>query len=113
MRQIQNNAYLLVNPRLISDPISEVTFPSKIFEYMSSSSPVLSTRLSGFTNDYNEKLFFSKSDSVNDLSYEINQIMSLPLSELNKIVKNANNFIKTKKTWSSQISLIYFFLKKS
>ena len=42
--------------RVVNDPIAQVTFPSKTFEYLLSGTPVLSTRLNGYTHEYDEAI---------------------------------------------------------
>lgn len=111
MLKKQSEAWLLINPRRTNDFIAKVTFPSKIFEYMISGTPILSTKLNGFTDEYLDKLFFCKSDSAQDLADEIMKLNKLPEEELNKMSQEAYNFVCEKKTWDIQCKKIINFLK--
>jgi glycosyltransferase involved in cell wall biosynthesis len=112
MKRIQSEAYLLINPRPVDNLISKVTFPSKIFEYMVSGTPVLTTRLNGFTEEYYDKMFFVKNNEPMELAGKINEIMGLPSSDLRKKALLAREFVLENKTWEKQCKKIYEFIKK-
>lgn len=112
MKKIQREAYLLVNPRPIDNLISRVTFPSKIFEYMVSGTPVLTTRLNGLTEDYFDKMFFVENNEPYVLGNKINEIMKLPSSDLEKKALVARKFVLENKTWKKQCKKIYDFIKE-
>lgn len=112
MQAIQRNAFLLVNPRLIADPISQVTFPSKIFEYMVSGTPVLTTKLSGFSEDYLDKMFIVESDEPKIIADKINYITKLPSEDLKMISSDAKKFIMENKTWDAQCDKILNYIRK-
>ncbi|MFP3154183.1 glycosyltransferase [Lachnospiraceae bacterium ZAX-1] len=111
MLQIQRSAWLLVNPRPIDDPIAMVTFPSKIFEYMASGTPVLSTRLNGFTQEYGDKLFFSENNKPQTLGKKINEIEHIDERKLLEMAQKASAFVLKEKNWTRQTRKIYDFLK--
>lgn len=108
---IQREAYLLVNPRPIEDPIAMVTFPSKMFEYMTSGTPVLTTKLSGLTNDFLKYVFVTDNDKAEDIAVKIDEILDLPLDNLQSIAREAYEFIVKQKNWEEQSIKIYHFLK--
>lgn len=112
IRRIQSEAYLLVNPRPVDDPISMVTFPSKIFEYMISGTPVLTTRLNGFTPEYYDKMFFVETNEPKALAEMINYIMCLPIDKLQNKAKLAQQFVLNEKNWDIQGKKIYEFIKE-
>ena len=107
----QREAWLLINPRVINDPISRVTFPSKTFEYLLSGTPVLSTRLNGYGNEYEGKLFFSDSDSPEALAKAIDEIAELDPLQLELIAKDAREFVIREKTWKSQTKKVMDFFE--
>lgn len=109
---IQRNAYLLVNPRPVNDPIAMVTFPSKMFEYMTSGTPVLTTKLNGLTDEFLEHVFVTENDRAEGIATKIDEIMDLPIGDLNIIASKAYDFIVTKKSWKEQSAKIYHFLKR-
>jgi glycosyltransferase involved in cell wall biosynthesis len=112
MKVLQQEAYILVNPRPITDAISKVTFPSKIFEYMLSGSVVLTTRLNGFTPEYENKLFFVDSNEPKILGEKINEILKIPYEELKVFGLRTRNFVIQNKRWDRQCSKIVKFLEK-
>ena len=113
MRRIQSGAWLLANPRPVDDPIAQVTFPSKIFEYMVSGTPVLTTRLNGFTEEYKDKLFFTVGDNAKAIAQKINEITAMPPEMLHEKAAAAKDFIVQNKTWEIQGLKIYKFLHKA
>lgn len=106
----QKNAYILVNPRVTDDPISLVTFPSKIFEYMTSGTVVLSTRLNGFDENYDKLIYFSKSNSPFDLYECMEHIFKSSINELQVVADNAKAYVLNNKTWDKQTKKIYEFI---
>lgn len=105
----QNEAWLLVNPRKADNPISKATFPSKIFEYLLSGTPVLSTHLNCFGEEYDELLFFCE-DSPNGIASSIREIFFLPDENLEETAKRAQKFVTEKRSWENQTAKIYGFL---
>lgn len=111
MRKIQSEAYLLVNPRPIEDPISQVTFPSKIFEYMVSGTAILTTKLNGFTPEYYSLMYFIDDNNIESIVNGINYIMKKDFKELNSISKKAKKFVIENKKWDLQTQRVYEFMK--
>ena len=110
MMQLQKEAFLLVNPRNTDDLISKVTFPSKIFEYMLSGTPILTTRLNGFTAEYMDKMFFVDSNDSKIMAMKIKEILKMKQSELDSIAFKAQQFVLKEKTWDKQVEKIQKFL---
>jgi len=112
MLNMQKEAWLLVNPRPIDDKIAQVTFPSKIFEYLMSGTPVLSTRLNGFTEEYFDKMFWVEKNTPQELAKAINEISDFSEDELELLANKARYFILEEKNWKAQCDKIIAFLKK-
>lgn len=106
MMKKQREAYLLVNPRPIDDPISMVTFPSKIFEYMLSGTPIISTKLNGFTEEYTDKMFFFCGQTEKDMAKTILDIMKKNPEELVEYAERAYRFVSEERTWEKQVEKI-------
>lgn len=111
MIQIQKTAYLLVNPRPIDDPIAKVTFPSKLFEYMVSGTPVLTTKLNGINEEFQEHLYLVENASAQELAYMINKVLEMPYDEIREKAKGAYSFVVSEKNWKRQCERIHAFLK--
>ena len=112
MLELQKKAWVLVNPRPIDDRIAMVTFPSKIFEYLNSGTPVITTKLNGFSEEYLDKCFFSETNDPVKLAECINRVASLDQDDLREIAVKARNFIREKKNWKTQTQRIVDFLKQ-
>lgn len=110
--QKQREAWLLINPRIVDDPIAQVTFPSKTFEYLLSGTPVLSTRLNGYGEEYEDHMYWIEDLSANALANTIGSIRNIEIHEYNNMGESAKSMIVSKKSWMRQCSRIYEFLKE-
>lgn len=110
--QKQREAWLLINPRIVDDPIAQVTFPSKTFEYLLSGTPVLSTRLNGYGEEYEDHMYWIEDLSANALANTIGSIRNIEMHEYNNMGESAKSMIVSKKSWMRQCSRIYEFLKE-
>lgn len=110
--EIQKYAYLLVNPRPVDNYISQVTFPSKIFEYMTSGTPVLTTKLNGFGPEYMNTMFFVENNSPGELATAIKKILDLPIESLCLKAEAAYNLVIQEKNWALQVNRIIKFIKQ-
>lgn len=106
----QQEGWLLINPRIINDPITKVTFPSKTFEYLLSGTPVLSTKLEAYGKEYENVMFFSEDDTPEMLSKSIRKIYKMENKELLEKGRIARNFVIKEKSWDSQTKKILSFL---
>lgn len=101
MAAVQQEAFLLINPRPIANPVSDVAFPSKVLEYMASGTPVLSTRLPCFSSEYDELLFFAETGTPAELGQLIDKIASLSGAERQGRGARAREFVHEHRTWDS------------
>lgn len=108
--QKQREAWLLINPRKIDDLIAKVTFPSKTFEYMLSGTPVLTTPLNGYSKEYYDKIFFTKTDSAEDIAEAILESFEKEESELREVTQRAHAFVCETRTWEKQTKKIVNFI---
>lgn len=108
--QKQREAWLLINPRVIDDPIAKVTFPSKTFEYLLSGTPILATKLDAYGEEYNDKMIFADSDTPEKLATSIRNIFNTSSIELEKRGACAKNFVITEKSWKYQTKRIFDFI---
>lgn len=108
---IQKEAFALINPRPVSNYISQVTFPSKIFEYMLSGTPVITTRLNGFHPEYYDTMYFVEDNTVNELVNGIKMVLSQTPEQLRQKAYSAYRLVVDKKNWQMQSERIVKFLK--
>lgn len=109
--QKQREAWLLINPRIIDNLISKVTFPSKTFEYMLSGTPVLSTRLNGYGPEYQNYMFWLEDTKPKTISDEIKHLYRYTSDEMYFFGNNAREMILASKTWEIQSKKIAEFLE--
>ncbi len=112
MKNIQSEAWLLINPRPIDDEIAQVTFPSKLFEYLISGTPVLTTKLNGLLPEYLDNLFYIDDNLPITIAGKIKEIYSMDSEKLLGIAEKARHFVQTEKSWEQQGKYIYKFLIK-
>lgn len=107
----QREAWLLINPRVVDDPIATVTFPSKTFEYLLSGTPVLSTKLEAYSDEYNSCMYFSESDTSNSLANSIRKIAEMNSVVLGQKARYAKKFVCEERLWRKQTNKIVLFLE--
>ena len=110
--QKQKEAWLLINPRVVNDPIAQVTYPSKTFEYLLSGTPVLSTRLNGYTHEYDEAMIYLENDSPENIALAIEKISSYSANKLEKIADQGKKLVVECRNWEVQSSKILDFLER-
>lgn len=110
--EIQREAYLLINPRPVDNYISQVTFPSKIFEYMVSGTPVLTTKLNGFHEEYFDTMYFIENNDVDSIIEGMKYVLNQTPQQMKDIARKAYTMVKTKKNWDIQTSRIFDFINE-
>lgn len=108
--QKQAEASLLVNMRLSSEPASGYCFPSKLFEYMATGTPVLSFDIAGIPREYLQHLYVVKQETVDALTKTIEEIFSLNEASLQEQGNGAREFVIKEKNTKTQCSKIWKFV---
>ena len=106
----QRLADILVNPRLTGNNVSKYTFPSKLIEYMLSGTPVITTKISGITEDYYPYLFFFDKETPEEFAKKITEVLNIDLYERRKKGLAAKEFIIRNKSWDFQCKRIVEFI---
>ncbi len=106
----ERKATLLVNPRSPEDEFTKYSFPSKTVEYMLSGTPLVTTRLKGIPDDYNNFVFMCDSNTPEDLSRCISDALAHNRDELIEFGKQAQKFIIEEKNSTKQAAKILDFL---
>lgn len=104
--EAENKATLLINPRFSNEEYTKYSFPSKNIEYMSTGTPVLTTRLAGMPEEYQEFVYFFEDESVEGYTKTIENILLKSDKELLNKGKEAKQFIINKKNNIIQTNLI-------
>lgn len=108
----QAEASLLVNMRLPSELASSYCFPSKLFEYMATGTPVLSFDIAGIPREYLQYLLIVEKESTEALREKMQSVLRLDRKELDCLGSRASTFIKTKKTNRVQSGRIWNYVTK-
>lgn len=103
--EAEQQATLLVNPRLSNQEFAKYSFPSKTSEYMVSGTPLLTTKLPGIPDEYFEYLYVFEEESVSGFAKKMQEILLLPSKEIQQkgieaqqfVLKNKNNIVQAKK----------------
>lgn len=111
--QKQAEASLLVNMRLPSEPASGYCFPSKLFEYMATGTPVLSFDIAGIPREYEPYLFIMEEESADGLAIAIRQTLGLDKSVLKDKGNRARQFILREKNTKIQCSKMWKFIMEN
>lgn len=108
---LQKSATLLVNPRRPDNSITRYSFPSKTIEYLSSGTPMIGYKLEGIPEEYYNYYYTIDSLEEKELIDKLENLLSLPQSELNEMGEKAYNFIANHKTAKIQVCKILEFCK--
>ncbi len=112
MRQIQQNATVLVNPRIPADDYTRYSFPSKTMEYYLSGTPVIMYRLSGIPEEYYPYAYCVDKPDVQNLSDKIVEVCSYPREVRDAKGSAAREFVLKEKNYTVQTKKIYEFLAR-
>lgn len=108
--QKQAEAALLVNMRLPSEPASGYCFPSKLFEYMATGTPVLSFDIAGIPREYLQHLYVVKQETVDAIAKAIDETLSLDETSLQERGNGAREFVINEKNTEIQCSKMWKFV---
>lgn len=107
--QKQCQAWLLINPRIVDDPIAQVTFPSKTFEYLLSGTPVLSSKLNGYGEEYLKCMYWLDGLSAHAIADKIKDIRDLDENEYRIMGQSARKMVVELKSWGQQCEKIHSY----
>ena len=89
---VLHRATLLVNPRPTHEDFTKYSFPSKNLEYMSTGTPLLTTKLPGIPHDHYPYIFFINDESAAGIHQAIADVLSKIPLELHNFGKSAKDF---------------------
>lgn len=92
--QRQKKASVLLNPRPIDEEFTEYSFPSKNMEYMTSGTPLLTTRLPGMSKEYLDYVYILDASNVVNIISSIKSFFEIDISERRERGKEAQKFIR-------------------
>ena len=107
----QKEATMLISTRDPSEVASVYCFPSKIFEYMVSGNPVLSTRIDGIPEEYFEYIIPLDALDAEYLATQIRSVANMSSSERYDFGNKAKLFVLNEKNTTIQTKKVLDFLK--
>ena len=105
-------ATLLVNPRPTCEEFVKYSFPSKTMEYMSTGTPVLTTKLPGMPKEYHPHVYFIETETVDGIADALCQTLSNSDETLFEKGREARNFVLNSRNNVIQASKILKMLEK-
>lgn len=103
--RIEQKCDLLINPRPSNEEFSKYSFPSKTLEYMTSGTPILTTKLPGIPKEYFDYCFTIQQEDVQGVMDALTEILSMSQDELIEkglsaykfVLENKSNIIQGRK----------------
>jgi glycosyltransferase involved in cell wall biosynthesis len=111
LSEAMQKSTLLINLRNPLYEYTQLSFPSKMMEYMASGTPVFSTMLEGIPSEYYNYIFYSETYNTIELAKSIESILSLTEQDLQKKGKSARKFILNRKNRFVQSKKVLTFLQ--
>jgi len=107
----QKEASMLISPRHTNEEASKYCFPSKLFEYMISGNPVLSTNIAGIPEEYDSYLIKIEATNAESIASAIKQVADMKKQEREEFGFRAKRFILEEKNAQAQTRKILEFIK--
>lgn len=111
--QTQKDAHVLISVKATDDEHTLYAFPSKILEYMTSGTAVLTTRVGGIPEDYFTHVFTIDDESIEGIAKSITECLNKPVEELLAMGQSGHRFAADMKNTDIQGKKILDFLKKN
>ena len=110
--QAQKAADLLINPRPDNIAYGNVSFPSKVMEYMASGTPLLTTRLPGIPDEYFEHLYTIGDCSAEGIAKAISDVMATDAEKRENLGAGAKEFVLREKNNVKQAERIISLIEE-
>lgn len=112
IRELEKRATLLINPRKPDGLLTKYSFPSKTFEYFSSGTASILTKLSGIPSEFYEYCYTCNVESPESLAFDLERVLNIPLAEREDLASRAYDFLLHKKSATAQVERILHFLNE-
>ena len=104
---------ILINPRYSNEEYTKYSFPSKNMEYMSSGTPVLTTKLKGIPDEYFNYCYVIEKENKKGIKKALLNILNKTSEELNEVGSRAKDFVLNKKNKKIQGKKIADFINNN
>lgn len=112
VKSYQKSATVLLNVRPSRHLLTRYTFPSKLWEYLLSGRPVITTVLAGIPGEYYQFVYRLEDETPTGLARRILEICTKSPKELDEFGRRAQDFVREKKNWTVQGKRIYEFINR-
>ena len=104
--ELQQEAFMLINPRQNEGEYTKYSFPSKTMEYMLSGKPVLMYRLDGIPAEYDPYLNYIEGNSAEDMKNAICKTFDADADDIALKAQSAARFVAENKNGAVQAKKI-------
>lgn len=108
----EQRATLLINPRPTDKEFVKYSFPSKNMEYMSSGTPLLTTRFPGMPADYYPYVYILDEEAPEGMANSLKEILGQSEATLHQKGLSAQEFVLKNKTGKMQAKNIVIGTKR-
>lgn len=112
IQKVYQEADYLINPRKTDSEVSMYSFSSKLFDYLLSETPVLTTLFSGFPDAYIPYVNPINVDDSHALKESILMILDGDYAKLKKRAIDAKKWLLEEKNWTKQMKHLTEFIMK-
>ena len=109
---MEREATLLINPRKADHLLTRYSFPSKTFEYFTSGTPAVLTKLEGIPDEYYQYCYTCDSTDAETLARDLDAVLDIPFETRLQKAQAAFRFVKENKSAAKQTERIVNFLKE-
>ena len=106
-------ATLLINPRFTHEEYTKYSFPSKNMEYMSTGTPLLTTKLPGIPDDHFPYIYTIDRANCEGIQESFKKILSYTREEIHAFGCSAKNYIMREKNNVKQAEQIIQLIQES
>lgn len=107
----EERAWLLINPRPVDQEFAQLSFPSKNMEYLSTGTPVLTTRLPGMPEEYLDYVFTIDASGPEAITEALERVFAQSATELHERGARSKRFVLSQKNNLSQAKRILEFAR--
>ena len=101
LRDLTQQAAVLVNPRPPSYPGNRLNFPSKVLEYLGTGKPVVTTRTVSLAPEYDNVLLFAADDTPAAFAAAIDRVLHWTTEERSAYRRKARQFAAEHGDWQA------------
>ena len=105
-------ATLLINPRFTHEEYTKYSFPSKNMEYMSTGTPLLTTKLPGIPDDHLPYIYTIETANSEGIRESLNKTLSLTREEIHAFGCLAKEYVMREKNNVKQAEKIIQLIQK-